>query len=390
MLKLAVLSISFVLLSAMAINGILPEIRDALAITQTQSELLVTIPSIATLIFVILSDRFISKIGMKKTVLLGLMLSGIGGIMPLFNSNSYSYILISRFIFGAGKGLIFTPSVGYINILFKENERATLIGFRSAVEMLGQAILTLTIGALAIFSWHLSFITNIIFFIIAGLVAWKIPEVETNSNLNSANNLSQDNAKIPLIIFPLAVFVGIVAISGSMIAVRFPAMAAEIRGDGYNSSIWVAIKPLLGIIAAVFFGKLNAILGKRLLFIGVALLITAQMMIGFSNGNFAILVIGFQLSAFVLGWVVPIIINTISRITTGKQQRLSTALVLICANVGIFFMPFIVRGLEIIAGSTELTAPYPLMGILITTILITILLTSNNKTFRVKVGLENA
>lgn len=387
MLKLTVLSISFVLLSAMAINGILPEIRDSLGITQTQSELLVTIPSIATLVFVILCDKFISKIGMKKTVLLGLLLGGVGGIMPLFNSTNYAYILISRFIFGAGKGLIFTPSVSYINILFDENERTTLIGFRSAVEMLGQALLTLIMGTLAIFSWNFSFITNIIFFIIAGLVAWKIPEVDANSN--SKGSTVGSNAKIPLIVFPLAIFVGVIAISGSMIAVRFPALAAEIRGDGYNSSIWVAIKPLLGIIAAMFFGKLNAILGKKLLYIGVLMLISAQMMIGFSNGNFIVLVVGFQLSAFVLGWVVPIIINTIARLTTGKQQRLATACVLICANVGIFLMPFIVRGLEIIAGSTELAAPYPIMGAFVATLLIIVLVTSNNKTFRTKVGLKN-
>ena len=388
MLKIVVLSMSFVLLSAMAMNGILPEIRDSLGITQTQSELLITVPSIATLIFVIACDKFISKIGMKKTVLLGLLLAGIGGVMPLFNSTNYTYFLVSRFLFGAGKGLIFTPSVSYITILFDEKERATLIGYRSAVEMLGQAFLTLAMGALAVLSWHLSFTTNIIFFVIAGLVAWKIPEVDANRNANGSTEGSND--KIPPIVIPLALFVGLIAVSGSMIAVRFPALAAEIRGEGYNSSILVAIKPMLGIIAAMFFGKLNAILGKKLLYIGVTLLITAQMMIGFSNGNFVILIIGFQLSAFVLGWVVPIIISTISRLTTGKQQRLSTALVLICANVGIFLMPFIVSGLELIAGNTELAAPYPIMGGFIATILLIVIITSNNKTFRTKVGLKNA
>ena len=379
---------SFVLLSAMAINGILPEIRDSLGITQTQSELLVTLPSIATLIFVVLCDKFISKIGMKKTVILGLLLGGIGGIMPLFYSTNYTYILVSRFIFGAGKGLIFTPSVSYITILFDENERATLIGFRSAVEMLGQAMLTLSMGALALLSWNFSFTTNFLFFLIAGLVAWKIPEVDANSN--SAGSSGTSNAKTPLIVFPLALFVGVIAISGSMIAVRFPALAAEILGDGYNSSIWVAIKPLLGIIAAIFFGKLNAVLGKKLLYIGVLMLISAQMLIGFSNGNFVILVVGFQLSAFVLGWVVPIIISTIARLTTGKQQRLATALVLICANVGIFIMPFIAQGLENIAANAELAAPFPFMGAFVATLLIIVLVTSNNKTFRKKVGLDHA
>ena len=387
MLKIVVLSMSFVLLSATAAIGILPEIRDALGITQTQSELLATIPSIAMLLFVIICDVIISKIGMKKTVITGLLITGIGGIMPLFNDTSYSYLLISRFMFGAGKGLIFTPSVSYISILFDERERATLIGYRSAVELLGQSVLTLLMGMLVIFSWSFSFIIKGLFFVIAAFVAWKIPEVDANSNKQGSTEGS--DGKIPLVVFPLALFIGIVALAGSMIAVRFPALATEIRGEGYNASIWVGIKPLLGIIAATFFGKLSAILGKKLLYLGTLLLIASQLLIGFSNGSFVLLVVGFLLSAFVLGWIVPVIISTISKITTGKQQRLSTACTLICANVGVFIMPFVVQGLETLARSTELVAPYPVAGAIVSVLLISVIVSSNSKSFRMKVGLKS-
>jgi len=388
MLKFVVLSMSFVLLSATAAVGILPDIRDGLGITQTQSELLITVPSIATLMFAMLCDIFIGKIGMKKTVISGLLLTGLGGVMPLFNNTSYIYLLVSRFMFGAGKGLIFTPSVSYINILFDEKERATLIGYRSAVEMLGQSLLTFIMGALVVFNWSFSFIINGIFFLIAALVAWRIPEVDANTN-REGNAEERNDAKLPLIIFPLALFAGLVALSSSMIATRFPAMAIEIMGEGYNASIWVGLKPLLGIVAATFFGRLSAIIGKKVLFIGTLFLITSQMMIGFSNGNFVILVIGFLSSAFVLGWIIPVIISTMSKITTGKQQRLAAALILICANVGVFIMPFVVQGLELLAGSTELTAPYPIAAGIVFMILIVVIISSNSPTFRAKVGLKN-
>ena len=387
MLKIVVLSMSFVLLSATAAIGILPEIRDALGITQTQSELLATLPSIAMLLFVMICDVIISKIGMKKTVIVGLLITGIGGIMPLFNSTNYSYFLISRFLFGAGKGLIFTPSVSYISILFDEKERATLIGYRSAVELLGQSVLTLLMGMLAIFSWSFSFIIKGLFFVIAAFVAWKIPEVDANSNKQGSTEGS--NEKIPLVVFPLAIYIGIVALCGSMIAVRFPALATEIMGEGYNASIWVGIKPLLGIVAAIFFGKLSAVLGKKLLYLGTLLLIASQLFVGFSNGSFVLLVIGFLLSAFVLGWIVPVIISTISKLTTGKQQRLSTACTLVCANVGVFIMPFVVQVLETLASSTELVAPYPVASVIVLLLLISVIVSSNSKSFRMKVGLKN-
>ena len=387
MLKIVVLSLSFVLLSATAAIGILPEIRDALGITQTQSELLATLPSIAMLLFVTICDVIIDKIGMKKTVIVGLLITGFGGIMPLFNDTSYVYLFISRFIFGAGKGLIFTPSVNYISILFDEKERATLIGYRSAIELLGQSVLTLAMGVLVIFGWNFSFIIKGLFFVIAAFVAWKIPEVDANTK--KLGSTKANTEKIPLVVIPLALFIGVVALAGSMIAVRFPALATEIMGEGYNASIWVGIKPLLGIVAAAFFGRLIALLGKKLLYLGTLLLIASQLLIGFSNGNFTILVIGFLLSAFVLGWIVPVIISTISRLTTGKKQRLSAALTLICANVGVFIMPFAVQGLEIIARSRELAAPYPIAGAIVSMLLIIVVVTSNSKSFRAKVGLKN-
>ena len=53
--KLAFLSVSFMVTSAYAIQGSLPQLKAALGITQTQSEYLVTTPSFAVMIFVVLS-----------------------------------------------------------------------------------------------------------------------------------------------------------------------------------------------------------------------------------------------------------------------------------------------------------------------------------------------
>ncbi len=51
--KLAFLSVSFMVTSAYAIQGSLPQLKAALGISQTQSEYLVTTPSFAVMIFVI-------------------------------------------------------------------------------------------------------------------------------------------------------------------------------------------------------------------------------------------------------------------------------------------------------------------------------------------------
>ena len=385
MLKVVVLSISFLLLSAIAINGILPEIRDALEITQTQSELLVTIPSIATLIFVTLSNGLINRFGMKKVVIAGLIIAGCGGMMPVFYAESYRYLLAGRFLLGAGKGLIFTSSISYINLLFDEKERATLIGYRSAIEMLGQSLLTLGLGALAVISWNFSFIIHGIYFLVAIAVAIWIPVVESEATSEKVKN----EEKMPVIIYPLALLIGIVVISSSMIGIRFPAMVTEIMGETYNSSVLVATKPILGIVAAVFFGKLHRLLGKKLFYMGMICLISAQLLVGFSNGSFTLLVLGFLLSSFVMGWIIPIVISIVSKVTVaGPKQRKAMSYILICANVGVFLMPFVAQGLEVVLGNPALTAPYPVMAGLVIVIFLFLVTFSNNKNFRKRVGLS--
>jgi len=341
MLKLSVLVISFVLLSPTAIVGILPYIMNTLGITQFEAENLVTIPSFATMIFVLFSDLFIKRIGIKYTVITGLLISGISGIAPLILPISYLYLLITRFLFGAGIGLLFTPSVNLLSILFDKNERVKLIGFRSATEMLGQSILTLLMGVLVYIGWRMAFLTNLVFFIIAICVFLFIPNIKKDSIDNTMKS-----KKVPTIIFPISLFICLIAISSSMIAIRFPSIASDIVGYSFNASIWAALKPIIGIIAAIYFGKIYNKIGESTLFIGSLILIISQVLIGYSGDNLVILIIGYLLSSFVLGWIVPVIINYITSITQGKQQRISTGFVLLSAHIGILIMPLLVRLIE--------------------------------------------
>lgn len=102
--QVAILAISILLTSATAINGALPQMRASLSMTTTQGELVATVPSLGVVIFVVLSSLIAKKIGIKRTVQIGLLLVGFGGIAPIFLVN-YPLIIVSRFILGAGFGL---------------------------------------------------------------------------------------------------------------------------------------------------------------------------------------------------------------------------------------------------------------------------------------------
>ena len=104
-LKLTILSISLMLSAASAISVTLPMIKNQFPdIAPATVESLVTIPSFTMLIFILLSSFIVKGIGKKKTVMLGLTLAFVGGVIPVFVTN-FSVIYISRFILGAGTGI---------------------------------------------------------------------------------------------------------------------------------------------------------------------------------------------------------------------------------------------------------------------------------------------
>lgn len=172
-----VLSISLMLTSSQAINGVIPQMKEALNISQSQSELLGTAPSITVILFILLSSYVADKLGMRKTIIIGLLLAGIGGILPVFVAN-FPIVLISRIILGAGLGLYNSLAVTYISALYTGNARASLLGMRSSMEAIGQTVLIFLAGILVNISWTASFSVYALAFPIALLFALRVPEVK--------------------------------------------------------------------------------------------------------------------------------------------------------------------------------------------------------------------
>ena len=366
MLKLIVLSISIMLLSPPVINGILPEIRDSLALTQAQSELITTIPSIACLFAILLSNVAVKKIGIRWIIFIGLMLVGLGGVLPVI-ADSFMLVLVGRIVLGLGLGLYSPLAIDLINILFAESERAKLMGYRSAIEQMGQSLMSLLAGLLAVFSWNASFLVYGFAFLLAILFLVLVPEI----NLGNAfdENKTKEKERLPFIVYPIVLLAVVVVLTGAAIGIRFPALAVEVMGDGYNSSLFFVLKPIIGICAGFFFGKLHRILGRKLLYIGLACLGIASFLIGFSNGNFSILVVGFLLSSLVPAWIFPFIFMLISKRTVGLARKFSMSLILFALHATVFIMTPVVVGIEQIVGSSDLVAPYPVLGSLVFVVL---------------------
>lgn len=380
--KGAILSISLMLTSSQAINGVIPQMKQSLGISQSQSELLGTAPSITVILFILLSSYFAKRIGMKKTIILGLLLAGIGGIIPVFTA-TFQTVLISRVILGAGLGLYNSLAVTYISSLYSGNTRATLLGIRNSMEALGQTILIFLAGVLVNINWTASFLVYAIAFPVALLFALKVPEIRDENSDIPENHVKE---KMNPMVFALVLFAILLVMNSIAISVRFASIATEIKGVNFNASNYLALMPILGILAGFMFGPINKWIGKGTLYLGIIFFIISNLLIAVSNGNMTFLLTGLFLSSITGSWCFPFIFSNLDKVTTKDTINFATSLIFIGCNIGNFIAPIAMQLAQFLTRSTNLTAPFFVFAGIFIVILFVTFFATNKKNTRVTRG----
>ncbi|MCZ4350742.1 MFS transporter [Enterococcus lactis] len=380
--KGAILSISLMLTSSQAINGVIPQMKQSLGISQSQSELLGTAPSITVILFILLFSYFAKRIGMKKTIILGLLLAGIGGIIPVFTA-TFQTVLISRVILGAGLGVYNSLAVTYISSLYSGNTRATLLGIRNSMEALGQTILIFLAGVLVNINWTASFLVYAIAFPVALLFALKVPEIRDENSDIPENHVKE---KMNPMVFALVLFAILLVMNSIAISVRFASIATEIKGVNFNASNYLALMPILGILAGFMFGPINKWIGKGTLYLGIIFFIISNLLIAVSNGNMTFLLTGLFLSSITGSWCFPFIFSNLDKVTTKNTINFATSLIFIGCNIGNFIAPIAMQLAQFLTRSTNLTAPFFVFAGIFIVILFVTFFATNKKNTRVTRG----
>lgn len=362
--KLAILSVSLILTSAPVINGVLPSMKNDLNLTQAQTEILSTLPNLFVVISILLSSFMANKIGMKRTVSLGLLLVGIGGSLPILVS-SYPAVILSRLILGAGLGLFNSLAISFISIFYAGHERASLLGIRNAFENIGQACLTLLAGLLLTFGWRYSFAVYLLAFPLILILNLFVPETKGQTVAAEKVKPRVVKEKIDPSIYGIFLFGILMMMSNSAILVRFPSMAVVIEGKAVNASIYLALMPLFGIIAGLLFGTVNRIFRSKTIYLYLTLLLVVNLLVSLAANHFVLLVLALFLSGVPIAWMVPHIFNYLGNLSkTGTQLNVSTSLMVVGFNLGGLLAPSGMQFLQFVTGSKSLAAPFPFFAIL--------------------------
>ncbi|GEO56934.1 MFS transporter [Companilactobacillus bobalius] len=249
---ISILSLSTVSNITTVITGVIPQLRREFPnIPTTMIEWLVTIANFSALL-TILPNPFLSrKLGIKKVVIIGLLISATAGIIPAF-SNNFLLIMCSRFILGLGVGLFSPHAISLIAHNYSGEFRAKLLGYQTGLTALGNAIL-LGLAGLLVGIWHAVFGLYLILIFIAILIGLFVPEPEKPSIETKNSKVKLPWQKWQLIILT---FITYLLIWG--VQLKLPSYF-EIKqlGNPQIINLTLSAMNLGGLVAGLLFGTLH-------------------------------------------------------------------------------------------------------------------------------------
>ena len=353
--KFSLLSISILLMSHLAISPVIPNLYSFYHgsnpnIGLASVESLATIPAMMITIFVLLSNGVIKFIGKKNTVLLGLLLIFVFGIVPAFTTN-FKLVLISRLFLGAGIGLFNPLSISMISDFFDEDQRGTMIGLRTAFLNIGKALTTFISGYLLIYGIQYTFLVYALALPIFIIFLLFVPNAKNINNKKVSIKFHKETILLTLLTF-------LVGISYMGATIKIPTLLAEkYHYQPDVSRNLLTILALSGILSGVIFGILVKRFKNLTLPIMLSFMTVGSILFNLTNN-----IVIFYVAAIFIGisFVGTMSFNFfyISKELENKFINFATSVILVGGNIGVILTPVVLTKIPEALNLEKYTTPF--------------------------------
>lgn len=364
----ALLSVALVVSSAPAISANIPAIKESYTnVNPTFIGLLTTIPSLFLILGVFLTTFIERVIGIKNTIILGLLCVSIFGTLPAWGHINFSLLLISRCLLGLGIGLFNRLLIQLISQLYTDDntKKAKAIGLESAFEGLGGIFMTLLVGQLVSISWRASFLVYSFALVGVIFVSIWIPKSEIS---NSKTNIKKQNQIINKSTRNKAIFLGSILFVIVTLFINFnlqitPLLIEKGIGGAREGSNMIAGIATGAFVAGNLFGTLYSKLHKWLLPLAVMSAGASIYLTTIVDSTFLILFCSLLLG-FSFRNIMPYFMHIL---TNGSEEmaKLGTTIVLVAYNLGATVSPFTSRLIEILGNNFKASYQMTMIGTLL-------------------------
>jgi len=360
-ITLGILSISFLMSVSNAISGTIPLMQKFFSnVSDSNVELLVVIPTGGVLLGTVISGAISNYLGKKNTVLLGLTISLITGVIPAFYA-SYFSILISRAMFGVGAG-IFTPlSVSYITDTFSKEKCHKLLGYRNAIGAIGDSIMLFIAGFLIKISWNTTYLVFFFLLIPIILVQLFVPKeldnLEAVKDADGDTEIKEETSHVKpstnFKVIKLAAIFLFVCMFYSAISLKFANYLVDNKiGTPTTATNIFAFLVLCSIFSGLLFDKISKIFGKYTVLIFEAVTALAMVLITFTQ-SIPFLLVLILVCGFSNGIINPALTARMVDYSPENSMNLTTSIIIIGINIGFLASPYAFQFISHLFGNTE-------------------------------------
>lgn len=332
-LKVAILSISFLLMLRLTISPALAEIGKAFpSVSEGTLMMMVALPSLIAIPFGFFSG-IIAGFVKKKTILyVALVLFLIGGMGPVF-ANSFTVVLALRCLLGAGTGLFLPFAAGLIADFFTGEERTAMFGLQNSAVAIGNVLTSILAGALATISWKLSFLIYAFAFITLILVIFKIPEPVKVEHVQEKSKAI--NGKVMFVCFSIFIYA---IIYFSFFGYLSFVVENHNLGNSASTGLATMLMTATSMVMGFGFGKLVKLFKKFSVF--VAIIVNA---IGFftlsSATSMGMIILGAVLIGIGFGFIMPLGIMKVTEAAPKSAATFANGLFMTFINIGTAISP---------------------------------------------------
>ena len=332
--KLMVAILTLSLLTVMAGAAVAPALGVIQEYFSDESKMMVQLIISMPAVFIAVTNLFFEKLcricKAKTLTLIGLGMYIVFGCGAGLFSNIY-LVLVCRALVGVGVGIIMPMSTGLITYYFTRDKQDVLMGYSSAMNMLGGVVATLIAGALAMISWRMSFLVYLLGVISIVPVALWMPNeriIEAGQQKKSTGVFRNYYPFIVGMFFLMVIFF------------NYPAnLAMESSRLGTVSEaaipVIMALGDVFGFLGGLTYPKLKTGLGKNTKVVAPLMFLVGYLLLLFRNGMPGILLGSFLIGA-ANGIGVPYFISTAST----KAGRNAATTVIPALSVALYISQF--------------------------------------------------
>lgn len=350
---LAIFAISFLQGLQFAVVPVLGKIQDHYSeISTSMIQMLVTAPTLLSVVVALISGALVLKISKKKLLLFAALLAGVIGFIPLFVDNFW-ILFASRVIYGAALGLAMTLNTAVVAEFFEGDERVTAMGIQAASVGCGMVVNNFLGGVLGAANFTHAYYLYIIGFISFVVLLVFLPDTGVAGGSEKGEKVSiKLNGKVYMIC--------LLGFLENIFLITFSTnIAMHVAGDASISGILTSVFSASQIVVGIILGNITKITKKFTLPVAMLSFAVGAFILVVCPTNMVMLAVGAIFCGFSQGMFIPTAMVEVSNAVAPIATAMAAAALSCMMNLGQFISPTIVNTCsKVVTGSVSTSGVY--------------------------------